>query len=52
MRQGDAGKLPFVPRRVGSFGGQGKPQMEVMAINEDDHAILLGKQPKVTSACG
>jgi len=43
MRQGDTGKLPFVPRRVGSFWGQGKPQIDVMAINEDDHAILLGE---------
>ena len=42
-RQGDAGKLPFVPRRVGSFWGSRKPQIDVLAINEDDHAILLGE---------
>jgi hypothetical protein len=41
--QGDAGHLPFVPRRVGSFWGTGKPQIDVVAINEDDHAILLGE---------
>lgn len=43
LRQGDAGRLPFVPRRVGSFWGTGKPQIDVVAVNEDDHAILLGE---------
>jgi len=43
LRQGDAGHLPFVPRRVGSFWGTRKPQIDVVAINEDDHAILLGE---------
>lgn len=43
LREGDAGRLPFVPRRVGSFWGGGKPQIDVMAINEDAHAILLGE---------
>ena len=43
LRQGDAGRLPFVPRRVGSFWGTEKPQIDVMALNEDDHAILLGE---------
>jgi len=43
LRQGDAGRLPFVPRRVGSFWGTRKPQIDVVAINEDDHAILLGE---------
>jgi hypothetical protein len=28
---------------VGSFWGSGKPQIDVVAINEDDHAILLGE---------
>jgi hypothetical protein len=28
---------------VGSFWGQSKPQIDVVAINEDDHAILLGE---------
>jgi uncharacterized protein len=43
LRQGDAGQLPFVPRRVGSFWAAGKPQIDVVAINEDAHAILLGE---------
>lgn len=43
LRQGDRGQLPFVPRRVGSFWGAGKPQIDVVAINEDAHAILLGE---------
>jgi uncharacterized protein len=43
LRQGDAGRLPFVPRRVGSFWGTRKPQIDVVAINEDDHAILVGE---------
>ena len=42
-RQGDAGKLPLAPRRVGSFWGRQGPQVDVVAINEDDHAILLGE---------
>lgn len=43
MRQGDAGKLPFVPRRVGSFFKRPGPQVDVVAINEDDHAVLIGE---------
>lgn len=43
LRQGDAGHLPFVPRRVGSFWASRKPQIDVVAINEDEHAILLGE---------
>lgn len=43
LRQGDAGKLPFVPRRVGSFWKRKGPQIDVVAINEDEHAILLGE---------
>lgn len=43
LQQGDAGRLPFVPRRVGSFWGTRKPQIDVVAINEDDHAILVGE---------
>ncbi len=42
-RMGDAGKLPFMPRRVGSFWGTHLPQIDVVAINEDEHAILLGE---------
>ena len=41
--QADSGRLPFVPRRVGSFWGSGKPQIDVVAINEDEHALLLGE---------
>jgi AAA+ ATPase superfamily predicted ATPase len=43
LRQGDAGRLPFVPRRVGSIWGKGKPQIDVAALNEDAHAIILGE---------
>lgn len=43
LRQGDAGRLAFVPRRVGSFWASRKPQIDVVAINEDAHAILLGE---------
>lgn len=42
-RMGDAGRLPFMPRRVGSFWGTHLPQIDVLAINEDEHAILLGE---------
>lgn len=43
LRQGDTGRLPFVPRRVGSIWDKGKPQIDVAAINEDSHAIILGE---------
>ncbi len=43
LRQGEDGRLPFVPRRVGSFWKRPGPQVDVIAINEDDHAILLGE---------
>lgn len=43
LRQGDAGKLPFVPRRIGAHWGGKGPQVDVVAINEDAHAILLGE---------
>ena len=42
-RIGDAGRLPFMPRRVGSFWGTHLPQIDVVAVNEDEHAILLGE---------
>jgi len=42
-RMGDAGELPFMPRRVGSFWGTHLPQIDVVAVNEDAHAILLGE---------
>jgi AAA+ ATPase superfamily predicted ATPase len=41
-RMGDAGELPLMPRRVGSFWGTHQPQIDVVAINEDEHAIMLG----------
>ena len=43
FRQGDAGKLPFLPHRVGSYWSRRGPQVDVLAINEDEHAILLGE---------
>jgi AAA+ ATPase superfamily predicted ATPase len=43
LRQGEDGRLPFVPRRVGSFWKRPGPQVDVVAINEDEHAILLGE---------
>ncbi len=43
LRQGDAGRLPFAPRRVGAIWGKGRPQIDVAAINEDAHAIILGE---------
>lgn len=43
LRQGDAGHLPFVPRRVGAFWKRKGPQVDVVAINNDEHAILLGE---------
>lgn len=49
-RMGDAGKLPFMPRRVGSFWGSHLPQIDVVAINEDEHAILLGECKWTTDA--
>lgn len=33
----------WVPRRVGSFWASRTPQIDVVAINEDAHAILLGE---------
>ncbi len=40
--QGDAGHLPFVPERVGSFWSK-EAQVDVVAINWMDKAILLGE---------
>jgi hypothetical protein len=41
----DRGKLPFLPRRVGAFWGWGAgvPQIDVVAINEDEHQVLVGE---------
>lgn len=43
LRQADAGRLPFVPRRVGAYWAKGEPKIDVVAINEDEHQILLGE---------
>jgi AAA+ ATPase superfamily predicted ATPase len=43
LRAGDVGDLASVPRRVGSFWGTRKPQIDVVAINEDDHTLILGE---------
>jgi len=41
---GNAGRLMFTPRVVGAYwGGKGKPQIDVVAINEDAHALILGE---------
>ncbi|MCP5116216.1 MAG: DUF234 domain-containing protein, partial [bacterium] len=40
--RGDAGHLPFVPERVGSFWSK-EAQVDVVAINWMDKAILLGE---------
>jgi AAA+ ATPase superfamily predicted ATPase len=40
--QGDAGRLPFVPERVGSHWARDS-QVDVVAINWMDKAILLGE---------
>ena len=43
LRQADAGKLSFIPRRVGAYWAKGEPEIDVVAVNEDDHQILLGE---------
>ncbi len=43
LRQADAGRLPFVPRRVGAYWAKGEPEIDVVAINEDEHQILVGE---------
>lgn len=43
LQQADAGKLPFVPRRVGAYWARGAPEIDVVAVNEDEHQILLGE---------
>ena len=41
---GNAGRLAFVPRVVGAYwGGKGQPQIDVVAINEDAHQLILGE---------
>ena len=43
LRQADAGNLSFVPRRVGAYWAKGEPEIDIVAINEDEHQILLGE---------
>lgn len=48
LDQADAGKLGFIPRRVGAYWGRksqggGGLEIDVAAINEDEHQILLGE---------
>jgi len=43
IQQADAGRLSFVPRRVGSYWERKGRQIDVVAVNEDDHHILLGE---------
>jgi AAA+ ATPase superfamily predicted ATPase len=43
LRQGDAGRLPFIPRRVGAYWGRRGPQIDVVAVNEDARAVLIGE---------
>ena len=40
---GNAGRLAFAPREVGSFWGSRLPQIDVAAINEDAHRLILGE---------
>lgn len=42
-RTANVGQFPFLPRRVGAVWGRGRPQIDVLAINPDEHAILLGE---------
>jgi len=43
LQLGDAGRLTFMPRDVGSFWGSKLPQIDVVAINEDVHQLILGE---------
>jgi uncharacterized protein len=43
LDQADMGKLGFIPRRVGSYWKHKGPEVDIMAINEDEHTILLGE---------
>ncbi len=52
LRQGENGHLPFIPRRVGSFWKRPGPQVDVIAVNEDAHAILLGECKWTTESLG
>jgi AAA+ ATPase superfamily predicted ATPase len=52
LRQADAGHLPFIPRRVGAAWGRKTFQVDVVAINDDEHAILLGECKWTAGALG
>ncbi|OGO42380.1 MAG: hypothetical protein A2Z04_08745 [Chloroflexi bacterium RBG_16_57_9] len=52
LRQGDTGQLPFIPRRVGAFWSHKTAQIDVVAINPDEHAILLGECKWTTEPIG
>ncbi len=52
LRQADAGQLPFVPRRVGAAWGRKTYQIDVVAVNADEHAILLGECKWTAGALG
>jgi uncharacterized protein len=43
LQLGNAGQLAFMPRVVGSFWGSRLPQIDVVAINEDAHQLILGE---------
>jgi len=43
LQLGNAGRLTFMPRDVGSFWGAKLPQIDVVAINEDVHQLILGE---------
>jgi AAA+ ATPase superfamily predicted ATPase len=43
LQLGNAGRLTFMPREVGSFWGSRLPQIDVVAINEDAHRLILGE---------
>jgi uncharacterized protein len=52
LRQADAGHLPFIPRRVGAAWGRKTFLVDVVAINDDEHAILLGECKWTAGALG
>jgi AAA+ ATPase superfamily predicted ATPase len=52
LMQADAGHLPFIPRRVGAAWGRKTFQVDVVAVNDDEHAILLGECKWTAGALG
>jgi len=51
IRSGDAGRLPFVPQRVGQWWSS-KAQVDVVAINYRDRGVLLGEAKWQTRPVG